>query len=289
MSKESAGSLSLIEFLTWLETHMQKLILGGVAAVVFGGVVYVSNWKADQAEQAAGTALYELQAREGQGGDVAEPTAEEYLSVLEAHPNTTAGERALLLAAQAHFVAGRFNQAREQFERFGTLYGDSEFIATALYGVAASYDAAANYSEAKVAYQAILNRFPNTSTAAQAKLATAGIHEAQDEPREAVALYDELNRPGIPSTYSTRALLRREKIFKEHPELRPKPEPEPVRPTDDDGIRAVETTGSDEFEPAPSEGVSTETTVLPDESAAEDATAGEVPAVESTTEPEPEG
>lgn len=224
MSTESEESSGLIEFLAWVETHKQKLIVGGIGAIVVGGAVYVSQWKADHSEQSAGTALFDVQVKEGETEDADKPSPDEYLSVEKAHPGTSAAERALLLAARGHFMAGDYDQAKTTFERFQAEYASSPYVATALYGVAASLDAAGKLNEAKSGYQAVLSRFPNTPVAAQAKLATANIHESEGEVAEALALYDELNRPGVPASYSSRALTRREKLLDKNPELRPEPE-----------------------------------------------------------------
>ncbi len=223
MSAKSEESAGWIEFLTWLEIHKQKLLLGGVGILLAGAALYVAKWTSDQKEQAGSMALYKLQSKSRLSGGEKEPSAKDFLKISEAYMGTRAGERVLLLAARAYFVAGRFDQAREQFERFQTLYDSSAFLSTALYGVAASWDAAGKLDEAKNVYQVVLKRFANTPLAAQAKLAIAGIYEAQNKPKEALALYEELNRPGIPPSYSGRAAFQRQNILKEHPELQPKP------------------------------------------------------------------
>ena len=218
MSLNSEKSPGWIEFLAWLEVHKQKLLFAGVGISLIGATLYVAKWKADQKEQVAGAALYELQIKQNQADDV---KAEEFLALSETYVGTTAGGRALLLAARAHFVNGRFDPARKQFEQFQQLYDFSSFLDTALYGVAACYDAAGKLEEAKSAYQTVVERFANTPIAAQAKLAIAGIYEAQNKLEEALALYEELNRPGVPSIYTARASERRGKILKDHPELQP--------------------------------------------------------------------
>ena len=240
----------MIEFLTWVETHKQKLLGGGIGAIVVGGAVYVTQWQSEQKEQTAGGALYEVQAKESETEDADKPKAEEYLAIASANAGTTAAERALLIAARTQFVAGEYDDARATFERFQTEHGSSEFISTALYGVAACQDAAGNLAEAKSGYQAILNRFANTPIAAQAKMAMASIHESADEASDALKIYDDLNRPGVPTSYSSRALARREKLFEKHPELRPEPE-------------AIETSST--IAPtvlSPAESVTTETAVV---------------------------
>lgn len=222
MSLNSEESSGWIEFLAWLEVHKQKLLLGGVGILLIGATLYVTKWRANQKEQAGGAALYELQTKQSQEEDKVE--AEEFLTLSEAYAGTTAGGRALLLAARAHFVNGQFDQARKQFEQFRKLYDSSGFLDNALYGVAACYDAAGKLEEAKNAYQTVVERFANTPIAAQAKLAIARIYEAQNNLEEALALYEELGRPGVSPSYTARASERRGKILKEHPELQPKPE-----------------------------------------------------------------
>ena len=221
MSLNSEESPGWIEFLAWLEVHKQKLLLGGVGILLIGATLYVTKWRADQKEQVAGAALYELQIKQSQADDF---KAEEFLELSETYAGTTAGGRALLLAARAHFVNGQFDQARKQFEQFRKLYDSSGFLDNALYGIAACYDAAGKLEEAKNAYQIVVERFANTPIASQAKLAIAGIYEVQSRPEEALALYKELDRPGVSPSYTARASERRGKILKEHPELQPKPE-----------------------------------------------------------------
>lgn len=221
MSPNSEKSPGWIEFLAWLEVHKQKLLLGGAGILLISAVLYVAKWGADQKEQAGGAALYELQAKQSQGNDV---KAEKFLELSKTYAGTTAAGRALLLAARAHFVNGQFDQAQDLFEQFQALDDSSGFLDTALYGIAACYDAAGKLEEAKSAYQAVAESFPNTPIAAQAKLAIAGIYEAQSKMEEALDLYKELDRPGVPSSYTARASERLGKILKKHPELQPKPE-----------------------------------------------------------------
>lgn len=221
MSLNSGESPGWIEFLAWLEVHKQKLLFGGVGILLIGAVLYAAKWSADQEEQVAGAVLYELQTKQNQKDDL---KAEEFLVLSETYAGTTAAGRALLLAARAHFVNGEFDPARKQFEQFCKLYDSSGFLDTALYGIAACYDAAGKLEEAKSAYQTVAERFANTPIAAQSKLAVAGIYEAQNKLEEALVLYEELDRPGVPSSYAARANERRGKILKSHPELQPKPE-----------------------------------------------------------------
>ncbi len=122
MSTESEESSGLIEFLAWVETHKQKLVVGGVGAIIVGGAVYVSQWKADQNEQAAGGALYEVQVKESETEDADKPSPADYLAVETGHAGTSAAERALLLAARGHFVAGDYEDARAAFDRFQSEY-----------------------------------------------------------------------------------------------------------------------------------------------------------------------
>ena len=224
MSTESEESSGLVDFLVWLETNKQKIMVGGVGVLAIASVVYIFQWQGEQKEQAAGEALYEVQLKEAETEESDQPKAADYLSVVSDFSGTTAAERALLLAARSHFLADEYDEARALFDQFQAEFGDSDFVASALYGIAACHDAAGSLSEAKGAFQAVLNRFPNTPVASQAKLAMASIHESLDEVAEALALYDDLNRPGVPLSYSSRAMARREALFMRHPELRPEPE-----------------------------------------------------------------
>lgn len=270
MSPNSEESPGWIEFLAWLEVHKQKLILGGVGILLIGAALYVAKWRADQKEQAGGAALYELQIKQSQEDDV---KAEEFLELSETYAGTTAAGRALLLAARARFVNGQFDQAQNLFEQFRTLYDSSGFLDTALYGIAACYDADGKLEEAKSAYQTVAERFANTPIAAQAKLAIAGIYEAQNNLGEALALYEELDRPGVPPSYASRASEQRDKILKEHPELQPKPEV----PVEAEPLDSAELSDNLESDVAGAEASTSETaeTESPEEADAETQTAGD--------------
>lgn len=258
MSSETEESSGLIEFLTWVETHKQKLVVGGIGAMLVGGVVYVTQWKADHKEQSAGGALYEVQLKEAETDEANKPSPDEYLAVETDFAGTGAAERAVLLAARGHFVAGDYDKAKELFARFEAQYSSSPFVSTALYGVAASEDAAGNLSVAKSGYQAVVNRFANTPVAAQAKLAMASLHESADEAVEALALYDDLNRPGVPVSYSSRAIARRAKLLDAHPELEPEPETPVVPAPVETSEAAPEAPSANDEDSSPSEENSSE-------------------------------
>ena len=44
MSTESEESSGIIEFLAWVETHRQTLIVGGMGAMVVGGAAVARDW-----------------------------------------------------------------------------------------------------------------------------------------------------------------------------------------------------------------------------------------------------
>ena len=278
MSPNSEESPGWIEFLTWLEVHKQKLLFGGVGILLIGAALYVAKWSAVQKEQVAGAALYELQTKRSQKDDL---KAEDFLALSETYAGTTAAGRSLLLAARAHFVNGGFDPARKQFEQFCKLYDSSGFLDTALYGIAACYDAAGNLEEARSAYQTVVERFANTPIASQSKLAIAGIYEAQNKLEEALILYEELDRPGVPSSYAARASERRGKILKAHPELQPKPEvPMEAESLDSAGLSEDVESGVAGAEASTSETAETES---PEEATAETQTANDaVDGLEST-------
>ena len=71
MSTESEESSGLVDFLVWLETNKQKIMVGGVGVLAIASVVYIFQWQGEQKEQAAGEALYEVQLKEAETEETA--------------------------------------------------------------------------------------------------------------------------------------------------------------------------------------------------------------------------
>jgi predicted negative regulator of RcsB-dependent stress response len=228
MSSEAPEMSQGVEFLAWLEVNKWRVGIAAavVAVVVTSALVYRAYGR--EREVQANTALLRAQRTSGRPDASARPSADSYLRVANDFAGTGAAERALLLAAQALFEAGKFAEASVQFEAFLRESGESTLAPAAALGVAACLDAQGKTNEAVAAYQGLLVRYPGSSTANQAKLALAGLFEARQDFAQAVKLYNELSTPGQPSQWGLQAGVRRENLLRLHPELAPTNTPAPA-------------------------------------------------------------
>jgi tetratricopeptide (TPR) repeat protein len=137
------------------------------------------------------------------------------LRIATEHRNTEAGSRAKLLAAEALFRAGRYEESRAQFQAFRQANPLSPLAPTAAYGVAASLDALGQTNEAFQAYQEVVAQHSNSAAASQAKLALADLHALRNDPQQAMRLYDDLQV----TAWAGEAAQRRERLLAQYPDL----------------------------------------------------------------------
>src|SRR5258708_10177417 len=98
MESDATESALLYKLWAFGEKNKKQLLWGLIAVVVVG--LGVAFWLAHQSElqNDAGDALSKL-TNQGLSSRAAEPTPEALLKVAADYPNTTAGQRALLLVA----------------------------------------------------------------------------------------------------------------------------------------------------------------------------------------------
>jgi len=219
MSSQTTQSTRMIEFVAWAAVNKKKLLACAaiIAVGIAAGAIYQSN--RNRAEAEASAALLKVDKPGVRPESAPEANAQAFLQVATAHPGTSAGERALLLAADALFRESKYAEAKTQFENFLRDYGENPLAPTAALGVAACWDALDKTNEALVAYQDVLSRFAGSAVVAQAKLGLARLYEAKNDPAQALKVYNELTRPNAPSAWSTEAAMRREQLLSKHPEL----------------------------------------------------------------------
>src|SRR5579859_6628857 len=88
----------------WFETNRKAVLVGtGVVAVV-GLIAWVIIWQQQEKQVSAGTALSDVAAMQLNGATPRAEVAAAYLKVAGSYPGSSAGARALLLAAGSLFV-----------------------------------------------------------------------------------------------------------------------------------------------------------------------------------------
>ena len=221
MNSEPTETSHGLEFLAWLELNKKRVIVAAAVITVAASSVVIYRWRHTERELQANTALLKAQRVAQRDGAGQRRSAEPFLRVASDFPGTRAAGRSLLLAAEAQYAAGKYAEAAQQFESYLRESSGSSFAPTAAFGVAASLDAQGKTNEAVAAYQGVINDYPGSAVANQAKLVLGGLHEARKDLTQAARLYGELSALGQQSAWGIEAGMRRENLLRQHPELAP--------------------------------------------------------------------
>jgi tetratricopeptide (TPR) repeat protein len=219
MSSEMTGSVGFYDLLAWLEENKKRLIVAAAGLVVVGSGIAVYRYNKAQTELAASQALLALRLPLNAPENTPPPDASSFLKIAQAHPTTTAAQRALLLAAGTLFAEGKYSEARAQFEDFLQRFGNHPLAPAALYGKAASLESDGKTDDALRAYQDVLSRYPQAWLLADTRLAIARIQEAKQQPQLALQMYEEITRTNLMSSVSGEAMTRKARLLEKHPEL----------------------------------------------------------------------
>ena len=202
MQAQDATTVYLLKLWPWVEANKNRLIGGAVIVVVAVFLIWFIAWQREEKETAAGQALTQLAVTpDGQ-------TADDYLKIATEYPDTMAGQRALLQAAAALFVEGKYTDARTQFQKYLDAHPDNEFSGQASLGVAASFDAQGKTGLAADAYQRIVNSASDPAVINAAKFALARIDDAQGHYNEALMYYEDVARSNPNGSLGAEAGLR---------------------------------------------------------------------------------
>src|SRR5438105_4872560 len=140
MDSEASKKDSFYNFLAWLHVNRIRVLVVAAGAVLIASVVGFLSWNKRHQEEVASEALSEIKWSARPGTPVPAGTAEAYLKVVNAYPNTAAGARALLLAASTFFDQQKYDEAKQLFEKFTRAYPDSPWRSQAELGIAVCLD-----------------------------------------------------------------------------------------------------------------------------------------------------
>jgi tetratricopeptide (TPR) repeat protein len=224
----------------WFEANKKPALWGAGGVVVVGLVVGFLVYRHDETAIAASEALSNVLVPQLTGANRSNPT-DAYLKVASSYTGTRAGGRALLLAAGGLFVEGKYDEAREQFERFNREYSDSRFRGEALLGIAACLDAQNKTNQAMTAYRDLIDRRPTDYVLPQAQFALARLYVAQDKPELARSLFEDVERNNPYSSLGSEAGIRLEEMKTKYPALFAPPTP---APTNASPLRAISSTNA---------------------------------------------
>jgi len=213
---------SYIKLLEWLHTNRKKLVIGGVTAAVIGCVWGFMSWQKSETESNADSQLMEIPLGTLENGKMVPTPATPFLDVAKTYPNTPAGEYSALLGAEALFIEGKYADAHAEFSKFIDQFPDSQLIAQAKVGIAASLEGEGKFSDSAQKYQEVISGYPTDANIVEpAKLTLARLDEQLNRVDQAMSLYEELARNQSPyDPWAGEARERGMALIMKHPELR---------------------------------------------------------------------
>ena len=180
----------LVDFWEWLVEHRTQVSLAIIAALGIGMIVYVKKVGKIQDEELAAA---EFDAAIRLGG-----SSTNLQQVVDDNPGTAAAINASFLAASSLFDERAYDKAARAFEKFYSSNPASALAPAAIFGAAASRDAASQTEGAFKGYQSVISQFPSSPKATQSRVALAKLYLAKSTPDtdKAKALLDEVAKDG---------------------------------------------------------------------------------------------
>jgi len=203
----------------WFEANKKQAVWGAGGLLIVGVIVAFFIYHQEQGEITASEALSNVALPQMTGAANRGDLASAYLKVAADYPKSSAGARALLLAAGSLFMDGKYAESKAQFERFRREHASSPFVAEALLGIAACLDAEGKTGEATTAYKDLIDRYPTAYVLPQARFALARLYEAQNEPEKARNLFEEVERSNPYGSLGSEAGMRLEELKIKYPNL----------------------------------------------------------------------
>src|SRR5271170_2291882 len=131
MQAQDATTIFLLKLWPRIEANKNRILIVVAIVAAVLAAIWIFYAQRGQNEIAAGEALTQVTVSQT-------ATPEAYLKIASDHPNTTAGQRALLQGAGMLFVSGQYADAQAQFQKFLDEHPDSEFFPQAELGIATS-------------------------------------------------------------------------------------------------------------------------------------------------------
>ena len=166
MESEDTHPDRLLDFWEWLVEYRTQVILAIVIALGGGMIWYIKKTERKEAEEKGALELWAASNSDVQidGADTNLTTSARLKKVIAENPDTAAAVNAGILAASALFDERSYAEAEGAFQKFVTLNKTSPLVATALFGMAASREAAkpSETERAIAGYQAVVAQYPQS-------------------------------------------------------------------------------------------------------------------------------
>jgi len=226
MEQSTPPSAGIYDLLGWFETNKKRVAMmaGGLAVVaVIGGFVV---WQRGQRRVDAELALSSIHMPFAPSEPIAPGTGDKLAQIAEEFEGTSAAAKATLRAGAAYFAENNFAKAQEQFEKLLRGYAESEWVPSAVYGLAAVAEAQGKLPEAITKYDDFTKTHPHDPAVDQAKLNIARLYEQTKQPSLALETLKKMTEGQAGMTPAAQeAQERMRALFSKHPELLPPPTP----------------------------------------------------------------
>lgn len=229
---EAQTDSTTLDMYKWMqkmhENRKTVLIIVGVVAAI-GLVAGVITWKKSQDEANANAQLFTYVPMVGNKAPVPAATLQK---IAQDYPDTSAGEQAQLLAASTLFTEGKYADSQREFAKFSNDRPQSDLVAQAKVGEAASIEAQGQTADAITKYTDLLTHYAQMpNIVSPAKLTLGRLNEEQGKPEAALKYYDELAKSlNQYDPFAAEARERQVMLLARHPELN-KPTPMATAPT----------------------------------------------------------
>jgi predicted negative regulator of RcsB-dependent stress response len=217
MDTQPKYSADIYGLVAWANENRKRLLVALAILAAVGVITGVYFWHSNYQTDSAAAALDRIM-----GSDPAQ-----FIEVANQYPTTTSAARALLIAGQLQFAAGKYDQAQATFQRFMAEHSDYGLVNQGAVGVAACLEAQGKAAEAAARYEEISRR-PQDSTTIQAQAALARLYVVQGKNDQALRQYAALLQGGVNDSWHNEARVEVQDLLLKHPELRQKLAPPPA-------------------------------------------------------------
>lgn len=185
----------------WIRGHVENVVIGSVllAVLVFGLYYLLTNRQEGTVKASLQLAVADNQFRQALAGpndsQAYAAAASAYQGVKAEFEGKPEGLRADLGLANVDFETGKFEEARQAYERFAGKHSTSEFAPMALAGQAASLEGLNKAADAAELYLLIPQKYPQAPNAVQCLFEAARIFDSLGQKvrlRETVKALDDL-------------------------------------------------------------------------------------------------
>jgi tetratricopeptide (TPR) repeat protein len=226
MEQKTTEMAAVFKAWAWFDAHKRQVGWGAGIVVGAGLLIWIYINQTEEKAVKESEAVANVMIAPAATGRPVDPAA--YLKIANEDPNSSAGTRALLLAAGTLFTEGKYSEAQTQFDKFTRDHRDSPFLGEALLGVAACLESQNKTNEALAAYKSLIERHPGDLTVPQAKFSLARLYVAQNKADQALPLFEEVNRLNPNGALGSEAGMRAEDLIAKYPNLAPKPAAAPA-------------------------------------------------------------